>query len=43
MDIKSYEWDKSVNAIKLVIIIASEDIYEVKLRDVMKRLVTQVE
>lgn len=43
MDIKSYEWDKSDNAIKLVIIIAPEDIFEVKLRDVMKRLITQVE
>ena len=43
MDIKSYKWDKSDNAIKLIIIIAPEDIYEVKLRDVMKRLITQVE
>lgn len=43
MDIKSYEWDKSVNGIKLVIIIAPEDMYEVKLRDVMKKLITQVE
>jgi hypothetical protein len=43
MDIKSYEWDKSDNAIKLVIIIAPEDIFEVKLRDVMKKLITQVE
>lgn len=43
MDIKSYEWDKSDNTIKLVIIIAPEDIFEVKLRDVMRRLITQVE
>jgi hypothetical protein len=43
MDIKSYKWDKSDNAINLVIIIAPENIYEVKLRDVMKRLITQVE
>ena len=43
MDIKSYKWDKSDNAIKLIIIIAPENIYEVKLRDVMRRLITQVE
>ncbi len=43
MDIKSYEWDKSDNGIKLVIIIAPEDIVDVKLRDVMKKLITQVE
>ncbi len=43
MDIKSYKWDKSDNAIKLIIIIAPEDLYEVKLRDVMKKLITQVE
>ena len=43
MDIKAYKWDKSDNGIKLIIIIAPEDIYEVKLRDIMKKLVTQVE
>lgn len=43
MDIKSYKWDKSDNAIKLIIIIAPENLYEVKLRDVMKKLITQVE
>ncbi|MCB2312398.1 hypothetical protein LGL55_13785 [Clostridium tagluense] len=43
MDIKSYKWDKSDNAIKLIIIIAPEDLYEVKLRDIMKKLITQVE
>jgi len=43
MDIKSYKWDKSDNAIKLIIIMAPEDLYEVKLRDVMKKLITQVE
>jgi len=43
MDIKSYKWDKSDNAIKLILIIAPEDLYEVKLRDVMKKLITQVE
>ncbi|MCB2296275.1 hypothetical protein [Clostridium tagluense] len=43
MDIKSYKWDKSDNTIKLIIIIAPEDLYEVKLRDIMKKLITQVE
>jgi hypothetical protein len=43
MDIKAYKWDKSDNAIKLIIIIAPEDLFEVKLRDVMKKLTTQVE
>ena len=43
MDIKAYKWDKSDNAIKLIIIIAPEDMFEVKLRDVMKKLTTQVE
>jgi hypothetical protein len=43
MDIKAYKWDKSDNGIKLIIVIAPEDIYEVKLRDIMKRLITQVE
>ena len=43
MDIKSYKWDKSDNAIKLILIVAPENLYEVKLRDVMKKLITQVE
>jgi hypothetical protein len=43
LDIKAYKWDQSDNAIKLVIIIAPEDVFEVKLRDIMKRLITQVE
>jgi len=43
MDIKAYKWDKSDDGIKLIIIIAPEDIYEVKLRDIMKKLITQVE
>ena len=43
LDIKAYKWDQSDNGIKLVIIIAPEDVFEVKLRDIMKRLITQVE
>ncbi|MGH4140748.1 hypothetical protein [Clostridium sp.] len=43
MDIKAYKWDKSDNAVKLILIIAPEELYEVKLRDVMKKLTTQLE
>lgn len=43
MDIKAYKWDKSDNCIKLVIIIAPEYIIELKLMDIMRRLITQVE
>ena len=43
LDIKAYKWNPSDNDIKLVIIIAPEDVFEVKLRDIMKRLITQVE
>ena len=43
LDIKAYKWDQSDNGIKLVIIIAPEDIGELKLRDIMRRLITQVE
>ena len=43
LDIKAYKWDKSYNDIKLIIVIAPEDIGELKLRDIMKRLITQVE
>jgi len=43
LDIKAYKWDQSDNGIKIVIIIAPEDIGELKLRDIMRRLITQVE
>lgn len=43
LDIRAYKWDQSDNDIKLVIAIAHEDLGEAKLRDVMKRLITQVE
>jgi len=43
MDIKAYKWDSSDNDIKLIIAIAHEDLGEGKLKDVMKRLLTQVE
>ncbi|SHH96768.1 hypothetical protein [Clostridium grantii] len=43
LDIKAYKWDESENAIKLIIAIAHEDLKESKMRDIMKRLATQVE
>src|SRR5665647_1183846 len=42
MDIKAYKWDKSDNGIKLIIIIATEDTTDLKLRDIMRKLITQV-
>lgn len=42
-DIKAYKWDQSDNDIKLIMAIAHEELGESKLRDVMKRLVKQVE
>ncbi|SFB10809.1 hypothetical protein [Clostridium frigidicarnis] len=43
LDIKSYKWDPSDNDIKLVMALTHEEVGEGKLKDVMKRLVTQVE
>lgn len=43
LDIRAYKWDKSDNDIKIVIAVAHQDIGESKLRDVMKKLITQVE
>ena len=43
MDIKAYKWEKSDNVIKLIIIIATEDTTDLKLRDIMRKLITQVE
>lgn len=43
LDIKAYKWDQSDNDIKLVMAIAHEELGAPKLRDVMKRLVKQVE
>lgn len=43
LDIRAYKWDQSDNDIKLVIAIAHEDVGEAKLRDIMRRLITQVE
>lgn len=43
VDIKAYKWEPSDNDIKLVIAIAHEEIGKLKLRDIIKRLLTQVE
>jgi len=43
LDAKSYKWDQSDNDIKLVIVAANEELGDLKLRDLMKRLLTQVE
>lgn len=43
LDIRAYKWDKSDNGIKVVIAVAHNDIGESKLRDVMKKLIKQVE
>ncbi|MBW9173773.1 hypothetical protein K2F43_21645 [Clostridium estertheticum] len=43
LDIKAYKWDKSDDGISLVIIIAPEDINDLKLKDIMRKLITQVE
>lgn len=43
MEFKSYKWDPSDNDVKAVITISNEDFGQRKLKDVMKRLLTQVE
>ncbi|MBU3158820.1 hypothetical protein KPL37_03395 [Clostridium frigoris] len=43
LDIKAYKWDKSDDGIRLVIIIAPEVTTDLKLKDIMRKLITQVE
>lgn len=43
VDIKAYKWDISDNDIKLIIAVTHEDTGEGKLKDVMRRLLTQLE
>lgn len=43
LDVKAYKWDESDNDIKLIIVVAHQEVGEAKLRDVMKRLTKQVE
>lgn len=40
---RSYKWDNSENAIKVIISIAHEDLGELKLSDITKRLLSQVD
>lgn len=43
IDMKAYKWDLSDNDIRLVLAGIHEDMNEGKLKDVMKRLITQLE
>lgn len=40
---RSYKWDNSENAIKVIIAIAHEELGELKLSDITKRLLSQVD
>jgi hypothetical protein len=42
-DVMAYKWDKSDNEIRLIMGAAHEEMKELKLRDVMKKLMRQVE
>lgn len=43
IDFKAYKWDPSDNDIKAVIVIAQEELGEGKVKDIIRRLLTQVE
>lgn len=43
LEARAYKWDHSDNDIKLVIAVCNEELGETKLRDVTKRLLTQVD
>lgn len=43
IDFKAYKWDPSDNDIKAVIVIANEELGEGKVKDIIRRLLTQVE
>ncbi len=43
LNARAYKWDNSDNAIKLIISICNEELGELKLSDVTKRLLTQVD
>lgn len=43
IDMKAYKWDLSDNDIRLILAGIHEDMNEGKLKDVMKRLITQLE
>ena len=43
MDFKAYKWEPSDNDINAVFVMANEELGNNKLKDVMRRLFTQVE
>lgn len=43
LNARAYKWDNSDNAIKVIISICNEELGELKLSDVTKRLLTQVD
>lgn len=43
LNARSYKWDNSDNRIKSVVVIAHEELGELKLMDITKRLLTQVD
>lgn len=43
IDVKAYKWDLSDNDIRVIIAGVNEDVGEGKLKDVMRRLITQLE
>lgn len=43
IDAKAYKWDQSDNDIKVIVLIASDEVKQGKIMDVMKRLLTQTE
>lgn len=43
IDAKAYKWDQSDNDIKVIVIIGNDELEERKLRDIMKKLLTQAE
>lgn len=43
MDVKAYKWDLSDNDIRVVIAGVNEEVGEGKLKDIMRRLITQLE
>lgn len=42
IEIRTYKWEPSDNDIKLVVAVAHDELGEVKLRDIIKRLLNQV-
>ena len=43
IDVKAYKWDLSDNDIRVIIAGVNEEVGEGKLKDVMRRLITQLE